>query len=192
VARFSQTIAAKLAGLSCFAAPLIEMHFTSGIVRTWSGIGLLKSTDGREWLGNGGLISVSDVNAAAGFFASALTVTLSGVPDDLDGIYNKLFVADQSEYRYRRIVVLVQNFGSDWQPLDAPWAYWAGEMDRVDSLDSLESESLTLKCETAFASRQKPPFANYTDEDQQARYPGDRLFRFVGPAAEKTIKWPPA
>lgn len=189
----SAAIKAKLAGHSVRISPLVYMAFKSGDVRTWPGIGELKTTHSTlgtsTWIGNGGLISVSDIDLAAGFFASTVTVTLSGVPEEYIAIYGKA-MNQEDELKRRRISIFAQVFDDNWQPLGDYFAIWSGIMDKLTFKKRAGDQMVTLNCETPFVSRRRPRYGFLTDEDQQKLYPGDLGLRFVTPAASKNIKWP--
>ncbi len=170
-------------------ALLVACDFTSGPLRTWEGVGELVTADGLKWLGNGGLVGIGDADLAAGFFASTMTLTITGVPDQFTDFYARA-MASEDEVKGRRVVMLWQVFRDDWSPLGPPFALWAGVMDKLLFDKALGSRSVQLQCETPFVTRRKPRYGFLTDEDQQRLYPGDRGLRFVSAASEKQLTWP--
>jgi hypothetical protein len=192
---FRQTIEAQAAGRVLRMARLYYMDFTSGPMWMWNGVGDLKTTsidpDGglsitETWMGTGDLLSGSDVDAAAGFIASKMAITLSGLRStEADFIRSAL--QSVAEYKGRRIIAKIQHLADDWQPLDHAYAIWAGVMDNLVVDRALTSRALTLNCETPFVTRSRPRNLYFTDLDQQARSPGDRGLRFISAAAEKQI-----
>jgi hypothetical protein len=181
-----------LAGPVARIAFVLRLDFASGSVRTWEGAGPLvtyTAAGQEEWLGNGGLVSVSEANHASGFFASTCQVTLSGVPDALSDVYARA-MAQEQEVKGRRIFIGLQALDDHWQPMGAYFSHWAGIMDKLVYDRSLGQESVTLNCETPFVRRRKPRYGFLTDEDQQRLFPGDRGLRFVAAASEKQLTWP--
>jgi hypothetical protein len=170
-------------------AILVYCDFLTGPLRTWEGTGPLTLADGTVWQGNGGLVGVTDADLAAGFFASTLTLSLSGVPAEFDDIYARAMAAED-EVKGRRVVVSWLTFDAAWQPVGLPVALWAGVMDKLSFDKSQGVRSVSLQCETALVSRRKPRYAFLTDEDQQRRFSGDRGLRFASAAAEKQFTWP--
>ena len=186
---FSEAIAAarrkeRLRMGLCFFA-----DFQSGAFRAWDGVGALES-GGHTWLGSGGLIGVSDLSLAAQGFAASFHLVLSGLPDAQFDAYAKLMMADLAEFRGRRVVVSLQFFGDDWQPLDAPYAIQAGFMDRPIFSMREGQRAITLQCEGPLVTRRRPRFSNYTDADQQRRSPGDKGLEFTPTAAVRNVKQP--
>lgn len=186
---FPQAVQAHLAGGAIRMAHLVQCAFASGTFRTWQGWSTLVA-GGHEWTGNGGLISVSEIDASPSQFASSFSLTMSGLPDDQFDAYAKLYMADPDEYRGRQVIVFLQVFDGNWQPLDQPYALATGFMD-VPSFEVTEGAArITLQCEGAFVTRKRPRWGFYTDADQQRRYPGDRGLEFTPVAATRNVKQP--
>lgn len=191
----SAATSAALAADVLRIANLVSLDFASAPLRVWSGRGPLFSA-GVEWLGSAGLVSISAVDLAAADFAAPFTLTLSGLPDEHFDTYTRLMLADAAEWRGRRVVCYFQCFSAGWAPVDQPVAFRAGFMDKpafhITPGENGPSRSITMQCEAALATRKRPRFGNYTDADQQARWPGDRGFEFSPVAASKSIKAPVA
>lgn len=185
----STAAAAIGAGEVARLAMLVYCDFASGALRTWEGVGELVLSDGTVWQGNGGLVGVTDADLAAGFFASTLTLTLSGVPTEFDDIYARA-MASEEEVKGRRIIVSWLAFDEAWAPVGLPVAIWAGVMDKLSFDKAQGTRAVSLQCETPFVSRRKPRYAFLTDEDQQRRFPGDQGLRFASAASEKQLTWP--
>ncbi|MCA0401284.1 MAG: hypothetical protein LCH38_10770 [Proteobacteria bacterium] len=171
------------------AAHLFHAAFKSGDVRFWTGRGDLVA-GGHTWTGSADFIGVSEIDAAAGAFASPFTVTLSGLPAEHFDAYARLMVVDASEYRGRAITVSICFFDEAWQVIEEPIACQTGFMD-VPILDAdAGSRRITLQCEGPFVTRSRPRHGFYTDEDQQLRYPGDKGLEFAPISATRNVKSP--
>lgn len=178
-----------ITGEASWLAILVQCEFASGTLRTWEGVGELKLPDDTVWLGNGGMVGLSDVNVAAGFFASTLSVSLSGVAERFDDFYTRA-MSSEDEVKGRRIIVSWQPFGPDWQPAGPRVALWAGVMDKLVYDRSIGQRSVTLRNETPFVTRRKPRAAFLSPEDQARLFPGDLGLSHVGASASKTLTWP--
>jgi len=177
-----------MAGVTSVAY-LIHADFRSGPLRVWTGWGTLVA-GGHEWIGSGDMIGISEIDAAAGAFASPFTLTLSGLPDEHFDAYARLMLVDSTEYRGRQISVFLAFFEEDWQIIEEPIAAVTGFMD-VPILDAdAISRRITLQCEGPFVTRARPRYGFYTDEDQQLRYPGDMGLEFAPISATRQVKSP--
>lgn len=185
----SATIAAALAGRTVRRERLVFADFASGALRLWPGRTPLVA-GGQTWLASHGLVQVSEIDMASGAFAAPFSVTLAGLPEDFVGYYARLMLADAAEYRGRRIVIYSQYFDEDWQALDAPFALRAGFMDKPKFSGKPGQESIMMQCESAFVTRKRPRYSNYTDPDQRARSAGDKGFEYAPTTAGKTLKLP--
>lgn len=187
---FPALIAAQNSGLSVRVAPLLRFDFLSGAGRYWPGFGRLRTNDDQEWTGAQGTASIGEIALPLGGQAPEQTFTLSGV----DAGFVAKARADQSEYINRMCWIFLQWFGDDWQPLDLPFAIWSGRMAGLSharqSDDSGFTQTITLKAESLFASRKRPPHGRYTDRDQQARYPGDKGCERTAGIQQKPVVFP--
>ena len=57
-------------------------------------------------------------------------------------------------------------------------------------LQGPDKRSISVDAESLFSLRSRPPFSQYTDTDQKARFPGDRGFEFVPGLVNKIVTWP--
>jgi hypothetical protein len=201
MAIFSEVLAAQAAGRSLRIAQCLYMDFVSGALRSWNGIGDLATTTltaptygsggaptlyAETWMGTGDILKVSDVDAAAGFYAATMQVSLNGLLVEQDEFLRNAF-KHETEYKGRRIVYKAQFLADDWQPLDHAFALWAGIMSDLVLEKDVVSRTLSLQCETSFVTRSRARNVYYTDQDQQARFPGDKGLRFVPAASDKLI-----
>lgn len=172
------------AGHRVQAATLFLFEFASGPQRYWDGQGYLTAA-GEDWLGFGELGSVSGLEQSRNMGAPQTTFRLSGVDSNLLAIA----VNSSSEVTGRPCSVYLQFLSAAGEPLDAPYALWAGTMDTLSFQAGTASQTITLTAETLFVDRVRTPFGLATDTDQRARWPGDRGFEFVASLIFKTVSW---
>jgi hypothetical protein len=70
-----------------------------------------------------------------------------------------------------------------------PLVYFKGKMDLL-SCEHGATGSITVTIRDNLADWARPRIERYTDQDQQARYPGDKGFEYVTAIADKEIIWP--
>jgi hypothetical protein len=185
---FSETIADSLAGAVVQTAILVRLDFTSSDVRLWTGEGVLDANDGTQWYGVGGMGVLDGIEQAIGGTAPEAKIGLAGLNTNLLGLAVDEF---ETEARNRLAIVYFQFFREDDQRvLDNPYPVWAGEMMRPEFNIALNAFDIVVSAESIFALRSRPPFAMYTDTDQQARFPGDKGFQYTPTLMNKVVDWP--
>ena len=147
--------------------------------------------NGQVWQpADGGLVSYDDFPGGSNLAASKRTYTLQ-IPDLVFG--NKL-VAQESEYRGRKITQFFQLFSNEGAPLSTPRFLHVGFMDVVTaSFDGSGSSQLTVTAEGPLAYKNKTAYGLLTDTDQKARHPGDKALDRVKDLAKGiSLAWPPS
>lgn len=188
---FPETIQAHLAGRTVRVSFLVLFDFVTQPMRVWTGAGAL-TTGGFPWYGLGSLGSISGLEQAVNGEAPETTFILSGINSEIVAIARDEW---ESEAKDRLAKVLLQfHNDSDDKPLttyDAPYAIWAGRMQTPRfQFQGPRTRRITVTAETLFTLRSRPSFSQYTDSDQNARFPGDRGFEFVPGLINKTVPWP--
>lgn len=183
--QFDELIAAVKQGEQARLAWLMLMRFADADVRVWPGVGQIVA-GGQTWLGSNGTIQIKNFSIEHGFIATKLEITLSGI----DAAFQARAEASKAQVQNRRISVYLQGFDSDWQPLGEPLPVWTGLMDRMAHLGSIDSASITLSCETPFATRNRPRAAYYTDADQRERASDDVSLEFISTLEDKSVDQP--
>ena len=183
---YPATLAALTSGDVVNLAWLAEFQFADGTVRLWPGF-----TDvvhgGYTWTGAGEMIGIEDVALPRGFAAGKITFTLSGV----DPAFGTRAAASDSLVKGRKAVLYRAHFTSAWAALDSPFAMGVFIMDQLSFRAQGPSQrSVSLTCESPFATRRRPKFGTLTDADQQARWPGDVGLNFAASLTDKQVTWP--
>lgn len=170
---FPETIKAQLAGRTVRKTRLLEMDFVSGRIGLWNGFGKLRTKDGKEWLGLGGLGSISGISSSIGGKAPELVFTLSGV----DETFAAKAKGEAVEYYNRAAIVFDQFFDEEWGLLDLPYATSFGLMRKLTSSREASEEgfvrTVSISAEGPFAGKRRARFAYLTPQDQRNRHEGD-------------------
>lgn len=177
------TVAAAVTAEQVARTVAIELDFPSGMAR-FNASPKDITISGNTFLGVGMLGSVSVTEESAELRAYGLTVMLSGIPRDV------VTLALIQGYQGRRGTVWEVPLNPDTHAVLAdPMVIFRGRMDTME-IELGETAFVRVSLENRLADWERPRMQRYTDEDQQARYPGDTGFRFVSAMTEKEIIWP--
>lgn len=165
----------------------VELDFSSGFVRANSSPYTLSfDADAdmvdEDFLGVGGLGGISPISEGADTKARNISLTLSGVDP-------ALIATTLTEYYQGRPCKVWNGFLDSGHKLiaDPILVFW-GRMDTMD-VDMGETATITVTAESRLADWDRPRSARLTNEEQQARYPGDRGLEFVQQVADQEIRW---
>lgn len=185
---FTETVQEMVSGRNVNVALGVWFDFTSGEDRYWLGRGTVTTKDGSEWIGLGSLASLDGLHGSPAMATDPITLTLSG----LDTTLLNLTRSQASEIRNRRCGVYILSFDENYQPLDAPFLVELYLMDKATfSVDGENrTMSISVLAEPLFSTKNVPRFALMTDQDQQSKYPGDKIFERVQLlAGRQTVVW---
>ena len=157
-------------------------NFTGGEVRvcthnqsiTWGGY---------TWTGLGDLVGVELVRETREVRANGLTFSLNGVPSSMVSEV----IANRS--RGRLCALWFGCFDSSGTLVSDPVQTFMGRMDQPVIEDTGNTCSISLTAESRLVDLQRSRERRYTDEDQQADYPGDLGFQYVAGLQNKEIVW---
>jgi hypothetical protein len=184
---FSETIKAQVEGRNPHAAILTEHNFPDGTVRNWTGFKTL-NFDGFDWIGQGELVSFSDMSFGADDSAQTFSATLSGV--------NPALVAEARTgppVRGHTATYWLLFFDPQTlQPLDQKYLLSEFIMDVIGySGVGPAQRTVTLSYETIWSGLNHAEYATWSDPDQKSQYPDDRGFEFVAEMVPGTrVNWP--
>jgi hypothetical protein len=139
---------------------------SDGVAETFVGVGILGAVSDLEETGRGQ--------------ASAVSLELNGV----DQAALALALLETYQGRDARIWL---GFRDGGQLVDAPVLLWRGRMD-TQTIDLPEGK-ITLDVASRLQDWERQRTRRYTDEDQQAAYPGDLGVQFVSRTAEFELIW---
>lgn len=164
-------------------ALLVYFAFDSGDVRVWSGIGPLV-WDSNTFQGTGLLGTVSDITESVGLKSIGMSFTLSGIPSSM------IAIVLGEHYQGRAVTVWRAFFDTDDVIAGSPVQVFSGRLDIMTIDDVGETITVGVTAENRLIDLQRPnEIRFYTDQDQQAEYPGDKGFEFVPQMKEALILW---
>ena len=173
---------------------------TDPVVRIWLGFGPINpgvnvlDTEGAEYNGFGELSEVPNFNQLLNGSAERVDFTLSGVSGDLLTIASG---DDAQQVKGKRVTVGFALMDSDWSLIGSVhWcALYIADYLSIDQQPSGVGEdpvrTISLSCGSRFTGRRRPSFSYFSDQDQVARFPGDRFCSLVSLYAHGFNKqWP--
>lgn len=198
MADFDDLIQAQLDGAVLRASPLVHFDFRSGPARLWKGFGPLVA-GGHTWQGIGNLGEMSPLTSSPDGAVEEVTFSLFGD----DTILSHL-LEDAEESDGRLVTIWLQFFDvgrpdapeADWQTLSAPIAVRTLRMGPLTiqrlpaSSDQRATRIISVRAQSIFVNAKRAVFSTFSDVDQQARSPGDRIFIRVPEFSEGTARWP--
>ncbi len=185
---FSETVQEMVSGRNVHVAIGVRFEFASETIQCWMGRGTFTANDNTEWLGLGELASIDGVQTSAIVSIEPVTITLSG----LDPVLMELTRQQATEIRGKRCGVYILCFDDNWKPLDDPYLVELYLMDKATFSVDGESRtmSITVTAEPLFYTKHVPLTSYMTDQDQQRKYPGDKVFERVALlAGRQTVIW---
>lgn len=155
---------------------------TDPVVRLWLGFGKIApgvnvlDPDGETYNGFGELVNVPTFKQLLNGSAERVDFTLSGVSGELLGIASG---NDAEEVKGKSVAVGFALMGADWSMLGpVHWcAFYTADYLAINQQPADASSgiirTIALSCGTRFTGRKRPSFSYFSDQDQQARHPGD-------------------
>lgn len=145
------------------------------------------TVDGTEYFGAGNLGNITSAKENSQLEPNQLEITLAGISD------TSLTAVGESNYLNRDVVVKVAFLDDSGQIIggDAVFNYYIGKTDEV-KYQYGKTSSITVIARDRLADWSRPRVERNMNADQQALYPGDKGFEFVGQIADKRIVWPTA
>lgn len=158
---------------------------TSPVVRIWLGFGAIDpgvnvyDLTGGEYLGFGEIKDVPSFKQLINGKAERVEFTISGVSGDILAIASG---GDSEQVKGKRVSIGFALMDGAWALLGAvKWCanytadYLAIQQAVSDDATSSVVRTVTLSCGTLMTGRRRPAYSYFTNQDQQARHPGDRF-----------------
>jgi hypothetical protein len=158
---------------------------TAPVVRLWLGIGDIQpgvnalDPDGAEYKGFGAIQNVPAFKQLINGKAERVDFTLSGVSGDILAIASG---GDAQQVKGKRTAVGFAIMAPDWSLLGAvKWCanyvadYLAIQQQVTADPQDPIVRTITLSCGTLMTGRRRPGLSYFSNQDQQARFPGDRF-----------------
>ena len=160
---------------------LFEGVFTNQTLRLWTGLNTL-THDGKEWLGNGWLQSLSSQKETIETQANGLTITLTGIVEGLI----ELGLTETSTTGTGKLWIA---FFNDSDVLLGTDLRFSGDLDRVEIAESESTCTISLQYESKLRRLENKRELKWSNEYQQIEYPGDRGFEYVTFLQNQRIYW---
>ncbi|WP_061960238.1 hypothetical protein [Cupriavidus pauculus] len=138
--------------------------------------------NGTTWLGVGTLGGLGPIQEQASLEAIGAKLTLTGVPSEM------VAITLGQHYQGRPCQIWFTPLRDDMQVVYQPVRLFYGRMDTMDT-EVGDTATITVSAESRMVSWDRPKSRRYNNEDQQARWPGDRGFEFVAQMVEKNLVW---
>lgn len=177
----------------CFMA---EIDLPYRVERVWGGTWTLTTLDGRVWDGIGEYGRISDIRRESETVSPSFRLELMAPYTDANinnptSFANALRRDFRAEIRGRRATIWGQLFNANTlAPILQPIYIDGGIMSAPEVQTSHGQASIAVTVTGRLANGSIPPNGYVTDEDQQARYAGDRFLEFVPLLQMRTVRWP--
>ncbi|MBL3601305.1 MAG: hypothetical protein JMN25_15810 [gamma proteobacterium endosymbiont of Lamellibrachia anaximandri] len=159
----------------------VEMEFGSGVLRLHSGAGNIV-WNGQTWVGAGALGEISAIQESDELQSMDLQLALSGISPAL------MATAMSEEYHNRPARLWLAILDSHYQIQGDPIGPFVGTMDTMDG-ELGEEGKIVVTVKNRLADWERPRARRYTNEDQQAEFPGDLGMEFVSQMVEIELIW---
>lgn len=158
---------------------------TDPVVRLWLGFGKINpgvnayDLTGAVYRGFGEIQNIPAFNQLINGKAERVEFTISGVSGEILTIASG---GDAQQVKGKRVAVGFALMGGDWALLGAvKWCanytadYLSIQQAATDDPMNPIVRTISLSCGSLLTARRRPSFSYFTDQDQQARFPGDRF-----------------
>jgi hypothetical protein len=169
---FSDAAALLLSGASINRALAVRIELPGETLNLALGHGSIVTNDGTRWTGLGDFGGIDGLDFGPNAPTEAITLTLSGLNAELA----KYAREDSIDIRGSLVSVFVLLFDAQWQPVDLPYLCQVAQVDQPSLKRSGDTYVMEVTAEPPTSSKHIPALNLVTDADQQARYPGDRIF----------------
>ncbi len=140
--------------------------------------------NGHTWRGAGKLVSIDDVTETDTMEATGYSLSVTLTSSAL------VSLALSESVQGDTCKVYLGLFDSAGALIGTPVMVDFGICDQVQINDDKSACSFKLTVESEMANFSRPRVVRYTNADQQALYPNDKVFEYVEQMAEKAIAWP--
>lgn len=161
---------------------LLEAHFDSGDLNLWVGVGDLVY-GGKTYIGTGGIIGIGQVQERKAITANGLTVTLTGLDEDI------LDIAHDEPFQGRSFEMYLAVLDSSGEVVADPYLMFEGFMDTMKVKDDGKTITIETAIENVLISLERALDTKYTPEDQKRDYPNDTFFDFIADIQNKEVIW---
>ena len=164
----------------------IELEFSDGTLRFWTGYGDITMTAGgssKVFTGTGDLLNISPIGESSTLQMQGITVALTGIKSSL------ISTALTAQYTNRNGTLYMGLLNSSGAVIADVYTLFKGKMDVLNINEGAETSTITLKIESRLVSFDLPLNRMLTLEDQQVDYSTDLGFEFISSLQDKEIIW---
>lgn len=141
--------------------------------------------DGTIFIGLGNLGNVSSTTENTQLDPADYAITITGVNNTV------LVAALEPNYLNRPATCWVAALDEDMKIIGEPILYFKGLVDSIDGTYGQEA-SVRINVKDRMAEWSRARISRYTDQEQKAKYPGDKGFEYVSEISTKKVVWPAA
>lgn len=160
----------------------VEMDFSGGVLRLWTGYGNL-TINSETYFGAAGFMQLSGIDETSEIKATGINVQLSGISSAL------LSAALTENYQGRDITLYFGTFDSSGNINDTPYILFKGRMDIMNISENGDNSIINITGESRLIDLEVPRVRRYTSQDQKIDYPNDKGLQFVADLQQKQIIW---
>ncbi len=164
----------------------IELEFSDGTLRFWSGYGNITMTAGgssKTFTGTGDLLTISPISESSTLQMQGITVALTGIKSSL------ISTALSAQYTNRNGSLYMGLINSSGAVIGDVYTLFQGKMDVLNISEGAETSTITLNIESRLVTFDLPLNRMLTLEDQQVDYSSDLGFEFISNLQDKEIIW---
>lgn len=165
-----------LARLDYISAPILVCSAPFSMFWDWNGDG-----SDNEFIGVGNLGAVSEVEEGAELQSYSMTLEMSGLDTA------SLAIALGEHYQQRDARIWLALLDENNEIIGAPTLKFRGRID-TQEIDFNQS-TISVTIASRLLDWQRPRIRRFTNQDQQAVYPGDKGLEFVAQMEEKELLW---
>ena len=131
----------------------------------------------------GTLGAISPINETDDLNDSSITLSFSAIDSaTISAIAAPDFINSQ-------VTVRVMYYNEQWQSVGDGLLYFEGGA-ASQNIALGETAEITVNCKSKLSTLSRPRSERYSDQDQQAKYPGDLGMQYATTVSSKTIVWP--
>lgn len=164
----------------------VELEFSDGTLRFWSGYGSITMTAGgssKVFTGAGDFLSVSPIEESSTLQMNGIAVALTGIKSSL------ISSALTAQYTNRNAALYMGLFNTSGSVIADVYTLFKGKMDVLNITEQGETATISLNIESRLVSFEQPLNRMLTLEDQQVDYSSDIGFEFISDLQDKEIIW---
>ena len=162
---------------------LVEIQFAGGTVRFTDAPHDITAMS-QTWLGVGRLGAVEAVQETADGSATSVKLSLAGT------VASTLSAALTEQMQRPCNIYIAFLSPTTLQPIDTPVLEWAGLTDSMELSEAAGESKITLTVANRFAAFARPKVRRHSDQEQRARYAGDRFYEYAATMTTRPLVWP--